>query len=129
MKHQSLIILAFVSAALLAGVGVSLGGAPLKGVDVKLGKNPGGGAAARTSDGSGSFDFGVLPKGNYRITLVLPSSAAGRAEVIVKGGVGGVLDMKLLPPSAAGKNSGHASEINITSDGLHPITGVVESAG
>jgi len=44
-------------------------GAPLKGVDVKLGKNPGGGAAARTTDADGKFDFGVLAAGEYYLTV------------------------------------------------------------
>jgi hypothetical protein len=42
-------------------------GAPLKGIDVKLGKNPGGGCAARTTDAGGKADFGVWPKGNYTL--------------------------------------------------------------
>ena len=48
-------------------------GAPLKGIDVKLGKNPGGLAAARTTDESGQADFGVVPKGNYTLEFVVPS--------------------------------------------------------
>jgi hypothetical protein len=47
----------------------AMAGAPLKGVDVKLGKNPGGGCAARTTDASGKANFGVWPKGNYTLTL------------------------------------------------------------
>jgi hypothetical protein len=48
---------------------IALAGAPLKGVDVKLGKNPGGGCAARTTDGAGNANFGVWPKGNYTVTI------------------------------------------------------------
>jgi hypothetical protein len=44
-------------------------GAPLKGIDVKLGKNPGGGCAARTTDGAGKANFGVWPKGNYTLSF------------------------------------------------------------
>lgn len=44
-------------------------GAPLKGVDVKLGKNPGGGCAARTTGSDGTVDFGVWPKGNYTLSF------------------------------------------------------------
>jgi len=44
-------------------------GAPLKGVDVKLGKNPGGSPAARTTNAEGKIDFGVLPAGSYFIVV------------------------------------------------------------
>ena len=54
-------------------------GAPLKGIDVKLGKNPGGGCAARTTDGTGKASFGVWPKGNYTLTI---STAAVSAPVV-----------------------------------------------
>lgn len=47
-------------------------GAPLKGVDVKLGKNPGGKAAARTTtDADGNFTFPVVPAGEYTLTVEL----------------------------------------------------------
>jgi hypothetical protein len=58
-------------------VQVALAGAPLKGIDVKLGKNPGGGCAARTTDEGGKANFGVWPKGNY--TLSFESSASPNA--------------------------------------------------
>jgi hypothetical protein len=54
---------------------VALAGSPLKGIDVKLGKNPGGGCAARTTDANGKADFGVWPKGNYTLEFA-PSAAA-----------------------------------------------------
>jgi len=38
-------------------------------VDVKLGKNPGGGAAARTTNAEGKVDFGVLPAGSYYVFI------------------------------------------------------------
>jgi hypothetical protein len=44
-------------------------GAPLKGIDVKLGKNPGGSPAARTTNAEGKVDFGVLPAGSYYIVV------------------------------------------------------------
>jgi Carboxypeptidase regulatory-like domain len=50
-------------------------GAPLKGVDVKLGKNPGGGAAARTTNAEGKIDFGVLPAGSYYLIVSAPKGA------------------------------------------------------
>jgi len=48
----------------------ALAGAPLKGIDVKLGKNPGGGCAARTTNGAGTANFGIWPKGNYTLSVV-----------------------------------------------------------
>jgi hypothetical protein len=63
---------------LVLSVQSALAGAPLKGIDVKLGKNPGGGCAARTTDGTGKANFGVWPKGNY--TLSIAPSAAPAAQ-------------------------------------------------
>lgn len=49
-------------------------GAPLKGVDVKLGKNPGGSPAARTTtDNSGAYNFPNVPSGNYSIYADIPN--------------------------------------------------------
>ncbi|MDP2387334.1 MAG: T9SS type A sorting domain-containing protein [Bacteroidota bacterium] len=48
-------------------------GGPLKGVDVKLGKNPGGGIQARTiSDSTGYYEFTNLPDDSYRIYVDIP---------------------------------------------------------
>ncbi len=54
-------------------------GAPLKGIDVKLGKNPGGGCAARTTDTGGKADFGVWPKGNYTLEFAPADSSLAAA--------------------------------------------------
>jgi hypothetical protein len=56
----------------------AIAGTPLKGIDVKLGKNPGGNAAARaTTDSNGNADFGVVPPGSYSLTIVLPAKTKG----------------------------------------------------
>lgn len=56
--------------SLLAGQ-AAVAGAPLKGVDVKLGKNPGGGIVARTTtDANGGFVFDNLPAGDYQIQIM-----------------------------------------------------------
>ena len=51
-------------------------GAPLKGVDVKLGKAPGGGASARTTNADGKIDLGVLEAGSYYLMVSPPKSGA-----------------------------------------------------
>jgi|GEM_PF-4977705 hypothetical protein len=49
-------------------------GAPLKGIDVKLGRNPGGGCAARTtSDNNGNYSFGHVNLGSYKIYVDIPN--------------------------------------------------------
>ena len=52
-------------------------GAPLKGVDVKLGKNPGGSPARRTTDPNGNIDWGSLAAGSYSLEIVPPEKPAG----------------------------------------------------
>jgi hypothetical protein len=58
---------------------LAFAGAPLKGIDVKLGKNPGGGCAARTTDSGGKADFGVWPKGNYTLEFAPADSSPAAA--------------------------------------------------
>jgi SdrD B-like protein/type IX secretion system substrate protein len=58
----------------LAGGHNSVMGVPLKGVDVKLGKNPGGGCAARTTTGTnGSYVFTNVDTGSYYIYVDIPN--------------------------------------------------------
>jgi hypothetical protein len=63
-------VLAGVTAAQKGPVGVS--GAPIRSSDVKLGKNPGGGAAARilTPDSNGRIDLSALPPGSYWLEVI-----------------------------------------------------------
>ena len=52
----------------------SIMGAPLKGIDVKLGRNPGGGCAARTTtDNGGSYVFMNVDTGHYTIYVDIPN--------------------------------------------------------
>jgi hypothetical protein len=49
-------------------------GGPLKGIDVKLGKNPGGGIQARVmSDSTGFYEFENVPDGGYKIYVDIPN--------------------------------------------------------
>src|ERR1043165_4210891 len=60
-------------------------GAPLKGVDVKLGKNPGGSPAARTTtDADGNFTFRVVPAGDYILTLEIKKDAAKSSDGVIR---------------------------------------------
>ena len=98
-------------------------GAPLKGVDVKLGRPPGGTVAARTTGGDGSFDFGILPKGIYFITL---DGSAGTAVIVLKGVPGGALRKSLAIAkggATARQPAGSAARLEFSSDGHHPVRG------
>ena len=98
--------------ALMMAVSPALAGAPLKGIDVKLGKNPGGSAAAKTTDASGKADFGVLTAGEYYVIISLPpappaSPGASRAAqptgavVAIDGAKGGTVTKQLAVPTNA----------------------------
>jgi hypothetical protein len=73
----------FISGNILEGAGfgsringtnhIMVPGGPLKGVDVKLGKNPAAGIQARTmSDTSGYYKFDSIPAGDYTIYVDIP---------------------------------------------------------
>jgi|GEM_PF-1053788 len=132
-------------------------GAPLKGVDVKLGKNPGGSPAARvTTDDKGKFNLGVVPAGSYILTLGFaedsglnqgsgtistkeksPSAVNVKlARITIDGATGGRTvrgwDPRNKKPvdlnsTSTGKSTG-GDKIIIESDGHNPITGICETA-
>lgn len=101
-------------------------GAPLKGVDVKLGKNPGGKPAARTTDAEGNVDFGVLPAGSYYI-VIDGAKSQPEAQIEIRGGTEGTVkkrwnfaQKKAFSLDATARDAG-AGKIDVTSDGKHPI--------
>ena len=116
-------------------------GAPLKGIDVKLGKNPGGGCAARTTDAGGKADFGVWPKGNYTLefapaaandpagqakdrSLVMP--ALMRARVVISGATGGKIERDV--EAGAGASTERGAPIQFSLDGTQRLVVVVSAA-
>jgi hypothetical protein len=112
-------VLVLASALCLLFTQAALAGAPLKGIDVKLGKNPGGGCAARVSgpdhcaaalatNDAGQVDYGVLPKGDYTMSVSPPS---GTVDVTVSGAVGGPIERDV----AAGET------ISFQLDGATPL--------
>lgn len=131
-------------------------GAPLKGVDVKLGKNPGGSPAARTTtDTKGKFNFGVVPAGSYILTLDLPgepnntgaSGAAAKekgpsavnvklALVTVEGAVAGRIKTgwnfqsreAFLSTAQSTAKAMDQKKIILESNGRDPLSGICETA-
>lgn len=89
---RSLILLAAFCVLIVQG---ALAGAPLKGIDVKLGKNPGGGCAARTTNDAGNANFGIWPKGDYTLSF---------------------------SPAASPKSSGPATERPLNSKNAAPVS-------
>jgi len=123
------IITSVLTLGLLVASTAAIAGAPLKGIDVKLGKNPGGGCAARTSQGGGhapdcsaprptdgagtvTFAGGNIPSaGNYTITVSLPAGVK-RAHVAVSGST---------PPVSTDITPANPT-VNVTLDGKQPLT-------
>lgn len=111
--------LAAVAALSLLGAHAASAGSPLKGIDVKLGKNPGGGCSARTTDAAGIADFGVWPKGGYTLSFVSPK--APRAHVRITGALEGPIDRDV----ALGAATARAAPILFTVGGGAPLRVVV----
>jgi len=140
---KSLPVVAAATLILLAQF--AFAGAPLKGIDVKLGKNPGGGCAARTTDTGGKADFGVWPKGNYTLEFAFADSspAAGPAasrtqapasklaapsptklHVVITGATGGKLERDF----DAGQSADRAVPLQFSLDGKQSLVVLVTTA-
>jgi hypothetical protein len=99
-------------------------GVPIGSVDIKLGKSPGGNAAARaTTDTKGNFALPVVPKGSYTLTFTMPREAEVEMSIIgmVRGSAGRIFDsevqfkVKAVAPAP----------IILESDGQTPFAGSV----
>lgn len=133
---------ATVATAFMLFAQLTFAGVPLKGVDVKLGKNPGGGCAARTTDAGGKADFGVWPKGNYTLEFAAAESApaaapaasrtqapAGKSgpsklHVVITGASGGKLERDL----DAGQSTERAAPLEFSLDGKQSLVVLVTAA-
>lgn len=134
-KSFSIFAFAFLAIALLSAAAQA--GAPLKGVDVKLGKSPGGGASARTTNADGKLDLGVLPAGSYYLIISAPKGTdIGRdpeAQIEIKGATGGTIKKRwdyakkkafdAAPADSSARAAAPIGEEKIifTSDGVHPV--------
>ncbi len=137
---KSLPVVAAATFFLLAQL--AFAGAPLKGIDVKLGKNPGGGCAARTTDSGGKADFGSWPKGNYTLefTPAVSSLAAAPAtdrmqapatkpgattstklHVVITGATGGKLERDF----DAGQSTERTAPLQFSLDGKQSLVVLV----
>ena len=123
----------------------ALAGAPLKGIDVKLGKNPGGGCAARTTNGAGIASFGLWPKGNYTLSITPAVSPNGGTEsanrqnsqfkqmntrtsasmhVVIKGANGGTIEQNI----DSGGSAARVAPIQFSLSGTDNLVVVVTAA-
>lgn len=77
-------------------------GGPLKGIDVKLGKNPGGGIQARTmSDSTGFYVFDSLPVGGYTIYVDIPNLPMDSTRSVVISGADSSIQNNYFADSAS----------------------------
>lgn len=131
--RKSTSILVFALTAIVSFASAAHAGAPLKGVDVKLGKNPGGSPAARTTNAEGKIDLGVLPAGSYYLIVDAPKGAdvtkEPDAQIEIHGAKGGTIrkrwsyaQKKAFDVTAgAAARTGGEEKILFTSDGSHPV--------
>jgi hypothetical protein len=133
--------LIFVAVLCVLFVQSALAGAPLKGIDVKLGKNPGGGCAARTTDNSGKANFGVWPKGNYTLSFASavspkagsPSASAAKTaapvasklHVMIQGATGGKIEREV---DASADAAARVAPIQFSMGGSEELVVVVTAA-
>jgi len=111
-------------------------GAPLKGIDVELGKTPGGGCAARTTDAGGKVDFGILPKGNYTLDFGpftaknIPGQTGSRAaspeklHVVISGTAVGRVERDV----ETGQSSNGATPLQFALNGTRRLVVLVSAA-
>jgi hypothetical protein len=136
--------LLLLAALCVLSVQIALAGAPLKGIDVKLGKNPGGGCAARTTDDAGKANFGVWPKGNYTLSFapaVAPKSSGHATErtqnamtaapvstkmhIVIQGATGGKIEREM---DASGNAAARVVPVQFSLGGSEELVVVVTAA-
>ena len=136
MRSGRIVAIAFAAALSLSFA--AFAGAPLKGIDVKLGKNPGGGCAARTTDAAGKANFGVWPAGNYNLTFGAPPASTApsnptarsiaptgptRMHLVISGATGGKIERDLNGSESAAR----ATPINFAMNGKEELIVLVSN--
>ncbi|HUR79442.1 MAG TPA: SpaA isopeptide-forming pilin-related protein [Thermoanaerobaculia bacterium] len=112
-------------------------GAPLKGVDVKLGRNPGNAARTMTTDENGALNLGTLPRGSYFLIFaatpkpsdpvvveVTISSATGKPVTYRYNRKSGAVLQRngVAVTNAAGRKSSEPEKMIFEADGEHAMS-------